>query len=90
MPLFIIERQYAEELEVDAEVARFVNEINAEEGVRWVYSFLSADNRKTFCVYEAPDPDALRAAAAKAGIPADAIVEIGARITNEGALEPVE
>lgn len=90
MPLFIIERQYAEELQVDAEVARFVNEINAEEGVRWVYSFLSADNRKTFCVYEAPDPDALRAAAAKAGIPADAIVEISSRISSEGALEPVE
>ena len=44
-----------------------VNRINDDEGVRWLYSFLSADKRKTYCLYEAPSPDAIRRAAAAAG-----------------------
>ena len=65
MPLFMIERQFADELDVTPDIATAVNEINADEGVRWLYSFLSADKRKTFCIYEAPDPQALLAAAAR-------------------------
>lgn len=43
---------------------------------KWVFSFLTADRRRTFCLYEAPSPDALRAAARRAHIPADVIVEV--------------
>src|SRR5262249_39635751 len=53
-------------------------EINADENVRWVFSFLSADRRRTYCLYEAPSPDAIVAAAKKAKVPVDAIVEVGA------------
>jgi hypothetical protein len=31
---------------------------------------------RTYCLYEAPSPDALRAAARRLNIPADAIVEV--------------
>jgi hypothetical protein len=36
MPLYVIERNYAEQLELSASGVREVEEINAEEGTRWV------------------------------------------------------
>ncbi|WP_144186628.1 nickel-binding protein [Elioraea rosea] len=76
MPLFLIERNFAEELEVTADGTAEIRRINDEIGVQWIFSFLSADKRKTYCLYEAPSPEAIRAAAARAGIPADVIVEV--------------
>lgn len=76
MPLFIIERTYAEQLELNAEGVREVEEINADEGVGWVFSFLTADKLKSYCLYEASSPDAILAAARRAGLPADKIVEV--------------
>ena len=78
MPLFVIEREFAEELDLSSEDVRLIDDINADEGVRWVFSFLSADRRHTYCLYEAPSPDAILAAARRANVPADAIVEVGA------------
>jgi hypothetical protein len=84
--MFMVERTYAAELEASVEAADGINRINAEEGVRWLYSFLSADRRKTYCLYEAPSPEAIRLAAARAGLPADVIVEVSTRIMPDGAL----
>ena len=78
MPLYVIERAFAEELELTGDDVRLIDEINADEGVRWVFSFLSADRRHTYCLYEAPSPEAIRAAAKRANVPADAIVEVSA------------
>lgn len=89
MPIFMIERRYAELMEPDAEVAGVINEINADEDVRWLMSFLSVDKRRSFCLYEAESPDALRRAAARAGLPADVIVELGHRVLPDGSLTPV-
>ena len=86
MPVFLIERRFAEDLEASAEVADRINRINEEEGVRWLYSFLSADKRKTYCLYEAPEADAIRRAASRAGLPADAVVELGGRLLPDGSL----
>lgn len=85
MPIFMVERNYAEELEPSLEAADGINRINAEEGVRWLYSFLSADKRKTYCLYEAPSPEAIKTAAARAGLPADVLIEVTDRITPTGA-----
>ena len=85
MPIFMIERQFAEEIEANAEEADGINRINDEEGVRWMYSFLSADRRKTYCLYEAPSPDAIRRAAARAGVPADVVVELSGRLLPDGS-----
>ena len=76
MPLYVIERNYAAELDLNSEDVKLLEEINADEGVRWIYSFLSADRRCTYCLYEAPSPDELLAAARRANIPADKIVEV--------------
>jgi hypothetical protein len=77
MPLYVIERTFAEQLDLSADDVRLIDEVNADEGVRWLFSFLSADRRRTYCLYEAPSPDAVIAAAERANIPTDAIVEVG-------------
>ncbi|HVH22082.1 MAG TPA: nickel-binding protein [Pseudonocardia sp.] len=84
MPIFMIERQYAEQFESNATEVDGINRINDEEGVRWIYSFLSAERRKTYCLYEASSPDAIRRAAARAGVPADVVVEVSERILGDG------
>jgi uncharacterized protein DUF4242 len=76
MPLYVIERTFAEQLELADEDVRQIEEVNADEGVRWVFSFLSADRRRSYCLYEAPSADAIAAAARRADVPADAIVEV--------------
>lgn len=77
MPLYMIERGFAEQLEMSEEDVRLIEEINGDEEVRWLFSFLSADRRRTYCLYEAPSPEAILAAARRADIPADEIVEVG-------------
>lgn len=89
MPIFMVERRYAQELEAVADVVDGINRINDEEGVRWLYSFLSADRRKTYCLYEASSPDAIRRAAARADLPADVIVEVTDRIMPDGAVTAI-
>ena len=84
MPIFMIERNFAEQLEVTPEGASTINRINDEESVRWLISFLSVDKKKTFCLYEAPNAEAIREAARRAGIPADVIVEVGEEIIPSG------
>ena len=54
---------------------------NADEGVTWVQSYVSDDRRKTFCVYDAPGPKAIRKTAEPNELPVD-------RITQVGVLEP--
>jgi len=76
MPLYIIERTFAEQLDLTDDDVTLIEGINAEEGVRWLFSFLSADRLCTYCLYEAPSADAIIAAARRANIPADAVVEV--------------
>jgi Protein of unknown function (DUF4242) len=76
MPLFLIERNWAEKLEFTADGNAAVKLVNDEVGVHWLFSFLSADKRKTYCLYEAASAEAVREAARRANIPADVIVEV--------------
>jgi Protein of unknown function (DUF4242) len=76
MPLFVIERTFAEQLELGTDDVKLIEEINADEGVRWLFSFLSADRRRTYCLYEAPSATAIVSAARRGNIPVDAVVEV--------------
>ena len=76
MGLYVIERTFAEQLDPDELDYHGIKLVNDDVGVRWIYSFLSADRKKTYCLYEAPSADALREAAARLGIPADVIVPV--------------
>lgn len=76
MPLFVIERQFAEQLEITPEAAKAITLINDGVGVNWLFSFLSADKKKTYCLYEAPSAEAIQQAAKLANVPADVIIEV--------------
>jgi hypothetical protein len=76
VPLYIIERRFAEQIELTDESVRLIEEINAEEGVSWLTSFLTADRQRSYCLYEAPSPEPIVAAAQRAGLPADVVTEV--------------
>jgi hypothetical protein len=76
MALYMIERGFAEQLDLTEGDVELIEEVNADEGVRWLFSFLSADRRRTYCLYEAPSPEAILAAAHRANVPADEVVEV--------------
>jgi hypothetical protein len=76
MPLYLVERNFAEQVLLGPEQAQAAIAINAQVGVHWLFSFLRADKKKTYCLYEAASADAIREAARRAGAPADVIVEV--------------
>lgn len=76
MPLYIIERNFAEQLDLDDDDVVAISKINGNVGVNWLFSFLSADKRKTYCLYEAKDPESIFEAARRANVPADKVVEV--------------
>ena len=81
MPRFLIERNFADELEITKDDVDRVNRINDETGVKWLISFLSADKKKTYCLYEAPSAEAIRLAAKRANVPADVIIEVNRELS---------
>ena len=76
MPVFLIEREFAESFDPDDNTLRAIDEYNDNNDLKWITSFLSADKKKSYCLYEADDADALRKQAADLGVPADAITQV--------------
>lgn len=83
MALFMIERTFPQPLQLDAQGAKAVGEINDACGVGWKHSYVSADGTRTYCVYEAPNAEAIREAAKRAGLPANEIRELGGTVSPE-------
>ena len=86
MPRYVVERLFSDGLHIPAEVQgaelclAFVAR-NTDEGVTWLHSYVSQDKKKTFCLYDAPTPEAIRATAARNDLPVD-------RITQVSVLDP--
>ena len=81
MPRYVVERTFPEGLTLPAgddgaDMCMTVVERNAEAGVTWVHSYVSADKAKTFCVYDAPTPEAVRKTASRNDLPIDRITEV--------------
>ncbi len=76
MPLLLIERNFADRLETNCDLALEVSRVNDEADIHWLFSFLSAD-KKTYCLYQAPSAVAIREAAGRRNAAADLIVEVG-------------
>jgi hypothetical protein len=53
-----------------------VIEHNAQEGVTWISSFVNEDKTRTFCVYDAPSPEAIRKTAIRNELPVDEITRV--------------
>jgi Protein of unknown function (DUF4242) len=64
-----------------AELCLAVVARNTDEGVTWLHSYVCDERRKTFCVYEAPSPEAIRKTAARNDLPVE-------RITLVRVLDP--
>jgi hypothetical protein len=76
VPLYVIEREFAEQLKLEEFGAQSLAAENLDAGMRWVFSFLSADRRKSYCLYEAPSAEVIRAAVRRAGLPDDVFREV--------------
>ena len=81
MPRYVVERTFTDGLHipVDAKGAQTcltVVDHNSDEGVTWVHSYVSEDKRTTFCIYDAPTPEAVRKTAARNDLPVDRITQV--------------
>jgi hypothetical protein len=70
---------------VDATAKKKVNDNNATLQVNWEKSYANASKTKTYCVYNAPNEDAVREAARLNGLPIDSVTEIPQDIKAEPA-----
>jgi hypothetical protein len=81
MARFLVERTFPDRLAIPIDdigrktVAQVV-ETNAGEGVTWVHSYVTDDAHRTFCIYDAPDAEAIRRVAERNGLPTGAITEV--------------
>jgi hypothetical protein len=81
MPRYLVERQFTDRLDIPmnddgASMCLGVVEQNTVENVTWLHSYVTTDNAKTFCIYDGPDPEAVRRAATRNGLPVDRVTEV--------------
>lgn len=81
MPRYMVQRIFPEGLHIPvenggAELCRGIVERNTDEGVTWITSFVSEDKTRTFCIYDAPTPEAIRRTAARNELPVDEITRV--------------
>lgn len=76
MPLYLVERSFADEIEMNADDVSRLKAVYDGAGINWVSSFLSADKRRTYCLYEAENEDAIREAASRHDSPPDTIIPV--------------
>ena len=81
MPRYVIERHFPDGLAIPATpegAAACLNVVDviADHGVTWVHSYVSEDKRTTYCVYDGPNPEAVRAAARSTDLPVDKITKV--------------
>jgi Protein of unknown function (DUF4242) len=86
MPRFLVERTFPDGLVIPmnnqgAQVCLTVVGNNTQDDVTWVHSYVTEDKKKTFCIYDAPTPEAIRRAAERNNLPVD-------RITPVSVLDP--
>ena len=81
MPRYLIERIFSEGLQISAdtigvdECLKIVSK-NLDDEVTWIQSYVSDDKLKSFCIYDAPSPEAVRRAARRNNLPVDQITEV--------------
>jgi len=86
MPRYLIERTFPEGLRLSSDdestaLCGAIVQRNSEENVTWIHSYVSNARQKTFCIYDAPSPEAIRRTASQNNLPVD-------RITRVSVLDP--
>ncbi len=81
MPRYLVERTFPAGLDIPinaegAAACLMIADKNGEGGVTWLHSYVTEDHQKTFCIYDGPNPDAIRKAAERNGLPVDRIIPV--------------
>lgn len=81
MPRYLVERTFPDGLHIPpneegARLCQTVVATNSDDLVTWVHSYVTDDKMKTYCVYDAPSPEAIRRAARRNNLPVDKITEV--------------
>jgi hypothetical protein len=81
MPRYLVERTFPDGLAIPinddgVKAVGQVVDVNRDQGVTWVHSYVSTDKRKTYCIYDAPGPEAIHRVAGTNGLPVDSVVEV--------------
>jgi hypothetical protein len=81
VPRYLIERDFPDGVSIPRDEAgtslcRRVIDNNAEDGVTWLQSYVTPDRKRTYCIYDAPTPEAVRRAAARNKLPVSKITEV--------------
>ena len=81
MPRYLVQRRFANGLYIPmdqqgARTCESVIDTNAQEGVTWLHSYVSEDLGTTFCIYDGPDPEAIRAVASRTGLPVESVSQV--------------
>jgi uncharacterized protein DUF4242 len=81
VPRYVVERTFPQGLPIPVgtsgmELCLAVIEENGSEGVTWLSSYVSEDKGRTFCVYDAPNPEGIRKTATRNQLPVDRITQV--------------
>jgi hypothetical protein len=81
MPRYLVERTFGDGLSIpiDASGEKACLSVvanNQAEGVTWVTSYVSDDKLRTWCIYDAPSPEAIRRTASRNQLPVDRIAQV--------------
>jgi hypothetical protein len=81
MPRYVVERDFPDGLQIPvdetgAKACLAVVESNLADQVTWVHSYVSADKKKTFCIYDGPSPEAIRRTCSRNKLPVGHITEV--------------
>ncbi|HET7182850.1 MAG TPA: DUF4242 domain-containing protein [Candidatus Limnocylindrales bacterium] len=81
MPRYVVERSFPRDrvispAEVGGSARHHVLVMNEACGVTWVHSYVRDDGRAMFCIYDAPNPESIRRAGERSGLPVDRISRV--------------
>jgi hypothetical protein len=81
MPRYLVERTFNTDFNLPSPESSEHDRLlfiknNAIFGVVWIYSLVSPDKKKSYCIYDAPSPETLRQAAISNSVPVDRITEV--------------
>jgi uncharacterized protein DUF4242 len=81
MPRYMVQRTFPDGLHVPADdggatALGNVVQTNTGEQVTWLHSYVTQDKNQTFCIYDGPNPEAIRSVAQRNGLPVDTISQV--------------
>jgi hypothetical protein len=81
MPRYLVQRVFPEGLPDHLTAAQAgadpaIVARNADLGVTWLHSYVSVDQQTMVCLYEGPDPERIRKAAARNDLPIETIIQV--------------